>query len=489
MKHAWITTALAVAALAGCAIGPSIGAGSVLIELPPRATASAALDGAEYEIARIWLISGSSKLAIDGYEYIDVTDESVTIAGLLPDTYTVQIAFGRVDDGTLYSVTAYGESDAFRVSAGVTSRVTIRLRRQRVMSDEGVVGTGFVNAVVVDGRLYTLAETGALYEDGALMDLPELAGRDIRSISLGKFFETDSTAAEELWINTDVGVFPYRGGVLDTTFSDGIALNPGESLDIEKTFAYLVEDPDSGEFGLIIGLQGSGLDTLRGTLVKYSDRNDPAGWEWRGWSELDATAGLGDIRDALSGVGEVIYDVVFEDQYIYAATALQTLFLTSADLDAMVAYFEGLNDPAVDMDLDTVLGFFGVVTLTGGPDEGKTIKSVEVEGSVLYLGTNTRNDPHNGVLAARMDPADGKIVSDAVRVDGTDGTDVLDIVYGAEVGLTVAYSASTVLVLDDGALIEEIPFYAGLPGRVRDVEWLGSRLYVVGSEGTAYIDF
>ena len=180
--------------------------------------------------------------------------------------------------------------------------------------------------------------------------------------------------------------------------------------------------------------------------------------------------------------------MVFGDEYVIAATALQTFLITQDSMSGLIDYFDGLGDTS-EIDLETVFGYLGVIMLTGGADAGKTIKSVEVEGSTLYLGTNTRNDPHNGVLAAGINPVTGLITSDAEKIAATDGTNVKGIVYDPVTGKTVAYSATSLIVLDDGAFVRKIPFYAGLPGRVAEVDWDDSRLYVVGTEGVAYVQF
>ncbi len=495
-----------------------LGTGSVHIQLPTRANISASLPGPdngediEYDQARIWLTSGSTPVSLGEEGYIDVDDNSVTIDGLLPDSYEVRIAFGDISaNGILYSVVAFGKSNTFEISAGVTSDVTVYLREQEVYTDENTIGVEYRNAVDVNGTLYVLSADGEIFEyqsgTQVKMDLTAITDPDvdaeIQSISLGGFFETESTLADELWINTDKGIFPYRDDAIVTDFSTAIPADG--TLEINSTFVYLVEDPDTAEHSMVVATQGTGLDSLMGTFITYSTKDNPSSWSWEGWDSLDDVGGLSDIQDALSGVGEVVYDVVFKDNYVYAATALQALFFPieseedDYDLEGLIDYFSELEDPANDMDLETVLNYFYIVTLGGGAGDGKAIKTIEVEDpaptamrATLYLGTNTRNDRHNGVWAAEIDPATGAVEIDAEKIEETDGSNIKDILYspaaGDGDGLSVAYTETSILVLDDGEFVKEIPAYAGLPGRVLDAEWNGSRLYVVGTEGVAYID-
>lgn len=490
MKRLLLVCTVIVIVFGACTFETALETGSVFIQLPSRTFFAQALDGAVYETARIRLNSGRTHLPIEGLEYIDVDEDSVTIGGLLPDSYTIRVSFGQsTDEGILYSVTAYGESDPFAVSAGVTTNVKVGLKRQIVVSDESTIGNEMVNVVAVGMDLYSLDASGVIYKNGTRLELPELDGLEIQSISLGGFFDATDTWADELWINTNSGIYPYRQGSLDVDFSAGMALAPGESLKINRTFVHLIEDAGGAPLSIVIGVQGAGLDSLMGTFVDYVDRNNPAAWVWYGWNALDDVSGLGAIKEALTAVGEVVYDFVFEDEYLYAATALQTFYFTTDDLDELIAYFADLGDVESEMELETVLGFFNIVVLSGGDDEGKVIKTVEVEDSVLYFGTNTANDPHNGVLAAEIDATTGAVEADAVKLEETDGFNIQEILYSEAAGLAIARSEDAILVLDDGEFHMEIPFYAGLPGAVRDAVWVGTRLYIAGTEGLAHIDF
>jgi hypothetical protein len=484
---------LAVATLlASCMLDMPVQTGSVVINLPSRATIARELAGEEldYTVARVWLMSGATRINVGGLGYTESTSDSVVISGLLPDVYGVQVSFGQSEDGVLHSVVAYGTSDPFRISAGVTTPVVVTLQPQSVYSMEGTVGTPHVDVVAIGSDLYTLTADGALFENGVAFTDSALTGKHIQSITAGAFFATETTLAEELWINTDDGIYPLRNGVLVDDFSDAMTI--GEAgLDVDTTFHFLTINHDNpAESSLVILAQGTGLESVIGTFITYSMSGDSATWEWYGWDVLDDVEGLGAIKDALTSVGEVVYDIKFDDRFIIAATALQTLLLPKDNMTDLIDYFMDLSDPAADMDLETVLGFFYIVTITAD-GQGKTIKTVEIADTYLYLGTNTANDPGNGLFVAQVNATTGAITADAQLVSETSGVGIREISYNATIGRVFARSDRELYVLVSGVLTKQIPGYAGLPGSLLAAEWdeSASRLYIAGSDGVAYLNF
>jgi len=424
-----------------------------------------------YEWARVYLSSKTGPVDLDSgstefYKDVPYSDGSFVISNINPAyQYDLVLLFGnKTPEGVFTEINAYSAKIGLKVTSGLNNKISMAVSNSPFSWDQSLKGQNILQAINVNGVVYTLTSNlnnKKLFASGA-----EITGYtgDLQSIGKGK----DSKGVESLWINTSKGIFPYKDGVIDTTFFSNSKVTGDLTIERSGTLDFVV-DGDS----MVIGYyQGPG--TVGGVNI---EAKDPSKWQWFGID--DAKEAVSGIETVLEGLSTIIYDFKSMGDYAYVATALPIpAFRITGD---MLEAGKDLGDkPAFD-DLTKLIDPVSVKDASG---KSVTVKTVGIENGYLYFGSDS------GIYTTQINTTNGELVTDAAITTVVSGTEGLVI---KKMEVTTDYVAAItgkngVVILKNGAVVKAFKNYEGLPGKVTDILWNGNILNVVGPSGLVTID-
>ena len=444
-----IIISLAAVLLASCYFTPPAGDTSS-ITLTLSESAVARVVDANADTARVYLLSENNALLNFGDAYYfesgDFTaSNEITVEGIPSGTWKVLLSLGKYS-GDAFMTLSYGGTDGTVVSPGVEAKVGITLKEQPYNVAGNLLGKDVSGVVNISDTMYA-SSGNTIYSGTAAAVLNSLsqtisAEYTINSISKGLFFSaTPNVFTPELWVNTDKGIVPYRGGAFNYTFhDDGVSVLKSGALEtIEATAVW-----DSNDKLAVFYQRPKGLG---GASIGGDQKDDPSTWSWTDLSELE---------DSISD--ELVLDFAVHGDNGYFASTIGAFRLNKGTVEA------GGSDWISEGT------FFEIVE----GEETLLIYAIEVDETtnVVYIGTS------DGMYKASLDD-EGNPVNPS-RISGTEG-------YGfTKISVTEDYAAFLssydLFIYETGTgSLTPLPFYSGLPGMLTGLSWKGSVLFISGT--------
>ncbi len=441
--------------LTGCYVLVGEGVGSVGIELPD---ASSTGDPSDQEIARIYLLNGTSLVEIGNttpYKVVDLlTVVNEVSIGPVPSGPGYQVILvlgdpvtaGEVD---IFVPERYAVSATFAVIAGQATPVELVSVASPFSHVPDLLGEdlkGIVNVYrgpdppdPVDFKFYTASareafELSNLLTVTATAALPE--GEDANSVGVGALVNEPYPVP---WINTTEGIIPYLGG---TSFSVA-ELDFDADYPLDSTFppvldsgAFIAEKQapfPPGEYDLFGWFQ---VDGGLGGVFDEDDTYDPGPKQW-----------LDDIDLSTFISGQPVSDLVVDD----STGSIQGYF--ASKLGAFMLPEVVLTDPLIDTVKEILeeASFFEVAI----DGEKATITELAMVGTKLYLGTN------RGVVSVQKADLGLAMIPTSDLVTEALGRTVRDMAIGS------AYHAILtdhflIVSSNGGTSYSVVPIYAGI---------------------------
>ncbi len=468
MKRLLGILAVAGLVLASCQLAVT-NSGTLKIVLP-GSPSRATLDNST--AVRLQLTRNGAIVPIQGDSFIEkpLSGQTVSISGLAPGSgYVVQVSTGhRAGGETFYRTDLYAASDAFEISAGVDTAVSVTLDNTRVQVVEAAEAA---HAIVVtdNGSLY--------YLNGA--DLYVAGSPDSSSLSNYAQFQTGVVQGlghdgNTLWLNTSKGVSVLSGtfpapSMLD---SNDAPISPSVTdsgrIDLGSPFSYYIGQ------GLTAGVEVGAAETT--------------------WTTMDDLLSFSpDLKKKLQG--QIFRGVASTGTFAVVATSIGAFRLVEemlTDADALGTDLTNGTHNGQSIEIGA-----SDSSLLIGPVSGYSNGINGTSGSGLIFGGTNK-----GLYASATD-GDGKpsTASGLLElVPGTLGMNITQLatnngpwtLIGSTSGIyTVAYSANTreLLVLKDFQLVDRISAFEGLPsGDVRLALYkVGVDVFAVVSGGDATV--
>lgn len=447
--------------------------GSIPIRLPEPGVNRAA---GEYTYARILLITKAGYINIDSstpevYQDVAYSDGLYTIEDINPAyVYDIVIIFGHKDGGVFKDVYAYAVADDQVVTSGVNNAINMSIVTSDFTWVPAYSGKDSTNLLNIGGTIYVKSAPTAfqgVYRDGIELDIDSSAIGDIQSIGHGK----DVTGQDELWLNSNSGIYPYNNGSINKDFSSGLPAST--TMSISESYGLKLEGKEDGDQDTFIAFfQGEG--SFGG--IKMEPDKPYSDWEWTDKNSL--MEDNADAKDMLEPLDNIVYDFVASGTYAYMATALPVAaFRISAD--TMGDIDDLPEEPTfnqLEKLVDTVIVRDGHQLVT---------KSLAIQGDKLYLGTES------GLFYTGIDTKTGAQSVDAdveSRIVGTEGKNILKLAPSTHGSYIAALTDGGVIIINDTAIIKEYMFYQGLPGQLSDIIWKDATLYISGSAGVVTVN-
>ncbi|QEN05589.1 hypothetical protein EW093_12985 [Thiospirochaeta perfilievii] len=457
--------------------------GSIPINLP-EVGPGRALENTD--TARIYLLSSTGDKNIDPTTkeiYVDVPMDkgSYLIEDIKSNnTYQLLVLFGTKVDGVFSNVTQYAAKENLKVTAGINNSIKMTIEDSKFTWNSSYTGKSVEQVLEINGSIYVRAVidgSSVIYKDGEALEIDATDIGTIQSIGKG----VDLEGFNVLWINTNIGIFPYINGDIDMDFHKGLVSN---TLDISESYGLKLSDATNSEdFVLIAYFQGPG--SVGGTLIDSETPKES--WEW--FDKESIITEMPEMESILGDVNSLIYDFVSNGNYAYLSTALPiAAFRVGSDT---FSEDNSLSDDPTFADIQELLDF---IVVKDSSNQQGTVTSIGLEGSTLYLGSES------GLYYTEIDPATGALVDkEAAKTAGTEFAGVKNVIVGTEglyfkkivttSGYIAALTNKSILVIDTktNTITDTFKFYQGMPGKptklATDLAWDGTTLYVTGESG------
>jgi hypothetical protein len=384
-------------------------------------------------------------------------EESITAGNAititdLPANLPTKIVAAVGITGDYFVPAYYAESDIFTISTGTATNVSLTLVESPLSYSAVVGGKSISGFKKVNGTLFAAEEDGTLYT-GTTMELLAKTNASlpenirVNSISIGKFFDGSGVITEP-WCNTTAGIYPIRSNQYNTTFGSGLS-----AISVIQSGAF-----NLGDFGIdsaiSVFFQTNG--GLGGTYITESNYQNPESWLWT--DNIDLTAYL---------TGKPILDFTVSGSNAYFATKLGSFRISSSIVNG------SLNIMSIE-DIFDLADFFKV---TGSDGEDLQITSMEIEGNIIYLGTE------DGIWKGNLTDNE-TVVENLQLIDGTLGKKIAKIQTASTQSKCVFLSMNDIYILQyDTGVVQKLP-EAILPGQVHDFQVTSDEtLFIAGTNG------
>ncbi|GEM_PF-6052388 len=422
--------------------------------------------------ARVYLIANGEIYPIgDGTDYVETSLSGTSATEVeIPDVpvgpqYQVTISIGDKPtvDADFLEVTEYGASDPFSITPGGTTDVSLTPTASPFSLYLGGTELKGVIYNTADSTLYVVSGT-RLYMGASVsgMDTGTLlpTGYSANSISLGTFFG-GAAPKDEPWIDTNMGILPYRNGAFQEDFFSG-TISSGTKPSILQSGGVWV----NSNVDLTVFYQRDG--GLGGTYIASDNASTPSNWNW-----LDI-----DLSDVLTG--RPILDFFVTANYAYFATKLGAF-----RLDTKMIQDYSVNTSNVP-DLMSYADFFKVTDSNG--NEIPIISLGYDNGTKIVMGTEA------GAYMAELDEASADTPLKAGTIsllEGTGDYEITRVSVSPDGAYIALFSEKDLFVYRQSTgTIVKLPFYSGLPGEITGAAWMpdNKTLVITGEDGMVSVD-
>ncbi len=420
-------------------------------------------------IIRYSLERNDSPVKMNGQDVITVDyTNSVEIENLNPGSgYKLLVSYGY-KDGNNFKVTHLKTSDSFSIMAGTATEVRLTLEaapKYEFLTTSG----GLSSAVYINETLYLLDGTDLLTitSNGTpetLTGIPE--GVTITSLSRGLTFNMDGTTViEELWLNTNQGLFhPNSAG-------GGYKKNMPENLSPDIKFSKAVEikvkdDPESNPVSFIVAVYSGGGSSL-GLIFAESQADfttEEPSEDNNTWETLDSIDSE-EADEILKNIkGDIILDFAIND----SSDSLENIYYLVTPLGTIIGSAD-IADIGEDTDfVNLILGSDNSLKIGDG---SQSIRRVSSAGNSVYVA------PDKGVYVANISKIAGSrgkpTEGGFTLVSGTANRKIIQlssIEYNNPDNSNDVYTAAVtdknaVLIIKNDVLLTEIPATAGMPNK------------------------
>lgn len=482
-KLTWALSALLLIPILACQLPQT---GGVRVVLPaPRTVVANSGDG---DLVRIQLRRNGVVVPLQGKSFLEqgLAGQVVTLSELLPGSgYTLAVVTGEKKAKGYFEVAYFKTSQAFEITAGVDTSVTVSLEKAPFALIEAESGRHAV--VAMDGTLVYLNGDTLKTTAGQEQSIASLSGKTIRS--LGVVNQPKEPYGTAVFVNTDQGLAFWQPGegLSVPTMKHNVKVEDanGKEVDTPTDFTTAPDIRFSGAFSAfdttdatlkntVYAYGGEGL-TAGLVIVKSNskDTNTLADLVWYDLDEMLKLDDMQEIKDSLSGGKPVVTGFATAPTYSWLATALATFRIDSSLVGGSA---DDLGDDFLNDESLQIEAYL----------DGRTV-NIDVVGAVDgrgYAGTS------RGLFTAAVD-ARGIVMEGSTKVNVDVGTDEApDIVEKDKSGplklipatknqtittlaaakfggnaYAAAYVDSTreLLILKEDAIIAQIPRLAGLP--------------------------
>jgi hypothetical protein len=274
------------------------------------------------------------------------------------------------------------------------------------------------------------------------------SGYTANSLSIGIAL----TGQTDVWVNTNKGILPFTGSALDTA----LTTNLGDVSILESGGYRWTDESTQDQFQFLFfqrdgGLGGADISAYPPTPPQPAD----SAMEGNKWVDID--------------VSEFISGQPVQDFYVDTTPNYEKAYFITK-LGSFGADRSLLEDTGEDPDLLGLVVFFDV------EDGNVPILAIEKSATGFVLGTS------DGVWKT-----DGDTITAGSVFTPIPGTRGFSFYKLAASGAAWAALSPYYLFVSDGAEVKDIPFSAGLPGKVSAMVWNGGTLVIAGSEGLVEI--
>lgn len=510
---------LFIAAMFGCAVpGTDGGYGAFSLSLPAADNARAVFEGLQYTKAVVHLMQGGSYLSLNPanlYQPVarsaarhEVTAASLTLDNMPAASYALLLGLVNGEG----EIVAF-DRIPFTIRAGQTTTVSQGLYRGRVtITDGATAGVSFNAGMTIGEHSFLVDSAGRVWIDGALAVQPVFSNAAAKVVDVMEGARWNGTAwVSQPWLLVNnYGVLPISSVspvAYDTAFSAGLdaadVTNITEGIagivDIVAVNNYIEETADQIE-GLnpvaIVLVQGPG------TLAAAALTSDaPAPTEWFGLSTILGESD--EFSDLLEQFGTIIRGSIIGDDYFALSTPIGDYFMSYADIGSGISefmtLFEGTSETAPaegeseEVDIELILEMLGGSQLFGansglvGRQVGQMAVAATATAERLYVSVKPSGSGSTalpgGIYSAPItqNTAGSSVLGAWSLVPGTSGLAVESFAVSpdgrvAAVVLTrdavaAASVVDSVIVFTQAGISRKIPFYAGIPGVLKDLFW------------------
>lgn len=417
-------------------------------------------------IIRYSLERNDSPVKMNGQDVITVDHtNSVEIENLNPGSgYKLLVSYGY-KDGNNFKVTHLKTSDSFSIMAGTATEVNILLDAApdyTFLTTSGAQSSAvYINETLylLDGtEVFRITSNGKTEETGIPEDVI------ITSLSRGLTFDEDFAISEELWLNTNQGLYhPNSAG-------DGYEKNMPTNLSPAIKFSKAVEIKDTSgpaPVSFIVAVYSGGGSSL-GLIFAESqtDFTAESTEDNNTWETLDSIDSE-EADEILKNIkGDIILDFAIND----SSDSLENIYYLVTPLGTIIGSAD-IADIGEDTDfVNLILGSDNSLKIGDG---SQSIRRVSSAGNSVYVA------PDKGVYVANISKIAGSrgkpTEGGFTLVSGTANRKIIQLssieYKNPENGDDVStYTAAVteknaVLIIKDGALLAEIPATAGMPNK------------------------
>jgi|GEM_PF-2758224 hypothetical protein len=474
--------------------------GSVRITLPAGifgdAYAKAVFpQGAMVDTIRVRLLQNGKVLKIsEGREFVSQgisagQDVNIFLPGLLPGPgYQAEVVVGDDQGVDGFATYYYGNSDIFDITAGVLKETTILLKPNRFST---LVAAGRSSAAVVADVLWYLDGTNLVSNADPdnpidLASVPDLAGVRVNTLSTGKKI-VDTTVGEgiiefpdQLWLNTDDGIYAYDGGTFTRLMPAD--MSPDVYTSSALQFKIPVEEFVEGSETpvepindvLMVLFQGKGLVMGGGGTI--DPNQNPEEWGW--FNFADSIGDSPELAEMLSGMeGELIQTPVFGEEFFYINTQLGA-FRIGMDLQETIATaIQGVQNNETEIDFAWVnenIIKAGDIELEGKDAAGNRFAIKQISAAMTAADRGRLVVAGNAGLYTALIDTYGKVQGALGKVVGTDRSSfsiLTSIAYDGAVHTAGVDTDGNLFILKDGVVTAKYSAFMGLPKEPSGLTW------------------
>lgn len=416
-------------------------------------------------IIRYSLERNDSPVKMNGQDVITVDHtNSVEIENLNPGSgYKLLVSYGY-KDGNNFKVTHLKTSDSFSIMAGTATEVNISLEDApyyRFLTTSGAQSSAvYINETLylLDGtEVFRITSNCKTEETGIPEDVI------ITSLSRGLTFDEDFAISEELWLNTNQGLYhPNSAG-------DGYEKNMPTNLSPAIKFSKAVEIKDTSgaaPVSFIVAVYSGGGSSL-GLIFAESqtDFTAESTEDNNTWETLDSIDSE-EADDILKNIkGDIILDFAINED---SSDSIKNIYYLVTPLGTIIGSADIAN---IGEDTDFVNLILGSDNSLKIGDGSQSIRRVSSAGEKVYVA------PDKGVYVANISKNvgyRGKPTEDGFTlVSGTANRKIIQlssIEYNNPDNSNDVYTAAVtdknaVLIIKNDVLLTEIPATAGMPNK------------------------
>jgi len=481
MKKLPILIAVAAFFAISCAMQSSGGTGS--LSLPSSQIRAALGESATgSSLIRYSLTRNGQSVPINNQAVVEGSLTSqIKIDSLSPGSgYKLAISVGYRSEN-VFIVDYYGNTGNFSISEGSDTEVGITLARAPVFKYLTKTGA-LASATVLKGVLYIMDGNRLLTFDKSYNVIETVTlGSDykVNSISLGKCFVSDPATgkpviADELWLNTNKGIYHKSGSVYISNMDAGLEPNVSISGAIDIT------DPSGTVGPQIFGLYSGGMKTL-GMVIASKQEEFTSKW-------YTLEKGIKEYKEIDDFVSAITTDIVGS----ISINQSYNVYYVSTPLGTLIG---SLNLKKISDDVDTFkkapISSLKDFWLKIG-DGSKSIKLVSTAGNRVYASAN------KGLYTSDVQTSGTKIgvpVSGLSLIGGTEDRSFNSLASFATSATTVVTAAVTsdnsVMIIKDAGVSETLDAATGIPRGAQATFYLDNAgaVHVVLTGSNGVVDY